>query len=725
VNNTEPRRIEEQLTPGAVPDPPEGLLERIQEDIPGYLQVVPDLGDERSSGWKLRLMAASAVLLVAGAAVVYRVVQQAPTLEERLTEEIVPRKTAPESPDAPEVITTVGALHPTDSVVSSELVTPPVSTPEPLPDHEDKMSRIEGEGDVAEPQSMRNEQVQRVQIEVGLLRGESESARRDRAAEVPQREEAAPSVEEAPQVITVTSESPLLPEAGKPGQRPTEKQALGLTMPGHVSMTGPDPGKRRLDRPVMPSTGGTAEPNDAAYGDMFFQHYGTNPFVDTEDDPLSTFGLDVDSGSFTLARNYLDEGHLPPPEAIRVEEFVNYLDYGDPAPRKGEFTLIAEGSPSPFATGAREQLVRFAIKAREVVEAERQPAILIFVVDVSGSMQRENRLGLVKHSLGLLLDQLRHDDRIGLVIYGSRGEVLLEPTASKEAIRRAIERLAPGGSTNAEEGLDLAYGLARRYYREGVINRVILCSDGVANVGRTGADSILSSIRVAADEGIELTTVGFGMGNYNDVLMEQLADQGDGAYAYVDTLEEARRIFVENLTGTLQTIAADTKAQVEFNREAVSRYRLLGYENRDIADERFRDDTVDAGEIGSGHAVTALYEIKLHENVGRRARLATFRLRYRSKATDEMVESSIDLRLRDLAPSWERASTQLQLSSLAAEFAEILKGAFWAKDSDLQEVSRRLEWVADDGVEGETQDLLDLVNRARQLSLRQRESIVD
>jgi Ca-activated chloride channel family protein len=311
------------------------------------------------------------------------------------------------------------------------------------------------------------------------------------------------------------------------------------------------------------------------------------------------------------------------------------------------------------------------------------------------------------------------------VIYGSRGEVLLEPTASKEAIRRAIERLAPGGSTNAEEGLDLAYGLARRYYREGVINRVILCSDGVANVGRTGADSILSSIRVAADEGIELTTVGFGMGNYNDVLMEQLADQGDGAYAYVDTLEEARRIFVENLTGTLQTIAADTKAQVEFNREAVSRYRLLGYENRDIADERFRDDTVDAGEIGSGHAVTALYEIKLHENVGRRARLATFRLRYRSKATDEMVESSIDLRLRDLAPSWERASTQLQLSSLAAEFAEILKGAFWAKDSDLQEVSRRLEWVADDGVEGETQDLLDLVNRARQLSLRQRESIVD
>ncbi len=696
MNNTELKRIEEQLTPGTVPNPPEGLLERIQEDIPGHLRVVSEPAAAARSGWKLRLVAASAVLVVVGGAIVYRVSQQVPVLDEGLLEEISSSGTGAEPSSSDSAMEEVEVAEARQIVDSTDVVSPDDGSLESPTARRGRQMQAESEADADAAPVVRNEQVPGVQAEVGSMKREA------------------------------ASESPLLPEAAKPGQRPTEKQALGLTMPGHVFMTGPDPGKRRLDRPVMPSTGGTAEPNDAAYGDMFFQHYGTNPFVDTEDDSLSTFGLDVDSGSFTLARSYLDEGHLPPPEAIRVEEFVNYLDYGDPAPRRGEFTLVAEGSPSPFATGARERLVRFAIKAREVVEAERQAAILIFVVDVSGSMQRENRLGLVKHSLGLLLDQLRPDDRIGLVIYGSRGEVLLEPTASKEAIRRAIERLAPGGSTNAEQGLDLAYGLARRYYREGAINRVILCSDGVANVGRTGADSILSSIRVAADEGIELTTVGFGMGNYNDVLMEQLADQGDGAYAYVDTLEEARRIFVENLTGTLQTIAADAKAQVEFNPETVSRYRLLGYENRDIADERFRDDTVDAGEIGSGHAVTALYEIKLHENVGKRAHLATFRLRYRSKATDEMVESSIDLRLGDLAPSWERASTPLQLSSLAAEFAEILKGSFWAKDSELQQVSRRLEWMADEGVEEEEiQDLLHLVNRASQLSLRQRESIAD
>jgi Ca-activated chloride channel family protein len=236
-------------------------------------------------------------------------------------------------------------------------------------------------------------------------------------------------------------------------------------------------------------------------------------------------------------------------------------------------------------------------------------------------------------------------------------------------------------------------------------------------VGRTGPSSILDRVRIAADDGIELTTVGFGMGNYNDVLMEQLADRGDGSYAYVDTLEEARRIFVENLTGTLQTLASDAKAQVEFNPEAVSRYRLLGYENRDIADERFRDDTVDAGEIGAGHAVTALYEIKLHKGVGKRERLATLHLRYRSKATDEIVESSIDVRLRDLAPSWERGSAALQLSSLAAEFAEILKGSYWAKDSDLEQVRRRLRPLADEMVTDEqVQDLLYLVERALRLS---------
>ena len=230
------------------------------------------------------------------------------------------------------------------------------------------------------------------------------------------------------------------------------------------------------------------------------------------------------------------------------------------------------------------------------------------------------------------------------MVYGSRGRVLLEPSGDLEAIRRAIDRLTPGGSTNAEEGLLLGYELARRHFRPESINRLVLCSDGVANVGRTGPESILARVEREAGDGIELTTVGFGMGNYNDVLMEQLADRGDGNYAYVDTLDEARRIFVENLTGTLQTIASDAKIQVEFDPEAVSRYRLLGYENRDVADQHFRDDTVDAGEIGAGHRVTALYEIKLADEPRRRGPLAEVRLRYRSRETGRVVEDSLEVR---------------------------------------------------------------------------------
>jgi Ca-activated chloride channel family protein len=348
---------------------------------------------------------------------------------------------------------------------------------------------------------------------------------------------------------------------------------------------------------------------------------------------------------------------------------------------------------------------------------DRRPVSnLVFLVDVSGSMGRENRLGLVKRSLELLLDRLQPEDQVGLVVYGDRGRVVLEPTNDRYAIERSIQHLVPNGSTNAEEGLVLAYDLARTYRRRGAINRIILCSDGVANVGRTGPESILQRIRNGSDQGVELTTIGFGMGNYNDVLMEQLADQGDGSYAYVDSLEEARRIFVENLTGTLQTIATDAKIQVEFNPETVSRYRLLGYENRDIADDQFRNDSVDAGEIGAGHAVTALYEIKLHEDVRKRDRLATLRMRYRSRASGEVVETAVDMTGRNLSERWETASPALRLSSVVAEFAEILKGSYWAKEGSLEELEQRATRLTEDfAAHEQVQELVSLIEQARRL----------
>ena len=432
--------------------------------------------------------------------------------------------------------------------------------------------------------------------------------------------------------------------------------------------------------------GGSATVNDASYDLTFFQHYGVNPFIDTEDDHLSTFAIDVDTASFTVARKFLDDGFLPDENSVRVEEFVNYFDQGYEVPTEEAFAIHIEGSPSPFG-GSNHWLMRVGLQGKEILEEERQDATLIFTIDVSGSMAREDRLGLVKQSLRLLVDELRSDDKVAIVIYGNRGSVLLEPTEGRDKgeILKAIDDLQPGGSTYVEDGLKVAYKLAVDEVEPGRITRVMVLSDGVGNVGNTGSESILKQIQEYVDEGVTLTTIGFGMGNYNDILMERLANDGDGAYYYVDTLSEAQRIFVEDLTGTLQVIAKDAKVQVDFNPETVSRYRLLGYENRDVADEDFRDDAVDAGEIGSGHSVTALYELKLRE--GAEGGLGTVYMRYEDAGLSEVVEINQELQSADLAVSFEEASSRFQLSAVVAEFAEVLRGSYWAREGSLQAVA--------------------------------------
>lgn len=689
MNSNEMKRIEDRLTPPAAPKPPEGLLESIQKEIPDHLHLVEEESESTFSARRLRLIAASVAVVVLGSFLTLKVAQD------------------PMHSTGPSDIREVPFSR---SVTETDLV--------------DRVASVDTESTASTPPAAAAEEQTRLKALGYVSKSEHgeplalESVTEPRRNETGSRQEPPPAESQAGLEMLDMAET----NAGLFDEVDTD--IYFSSQEGREVQRMPDVAQRRVrevpqeSQPtVSPSTGGTHEPNDAPYGDMFFKGYGTNPFIDTEDDAQSTFGLDVDTGSFTLARSYLERGHLPPSEAIRVEEFVNYFGYGDPAPRRDEFTITAEGGPSPFASGPRYQLVRFGIKGREISSAERQPAMLIFVVDVSGSMQQENRLGLVKRSLELLLDQLQPEDQVGLVVYGSRGRVLLEPTSDKYAIERSIQHLVPNGSTNAEEGLTLAYDLARTYRRRGAINRIILCSDGVANVGRTGPESILQRIQSGADQGVELTTIGFGMGNYNDLLMEQLADQGDGSYAYVDTLDEARRVFVENLTGTLQTIASDAKVQVEFNPETVSRYRLIGYENRDIADDRFRDDSVDAGEIGAGHEITALYEIKLQEDVGKRDLLATLRLRYRSKATGEVVESAVDLTRRNISRRWENASPALRLSSVVAEFAEILKGSYWAKDGSLDRLEQRATVVAADfRGDREVQDLVTLIGQARRLT---------
>jgi Ca-activated chloride channel family protein len=712
-------------------EPPEGLLEKIKAEIPTALRAVPALPEEkrapvappRRRAW---LMAASVAAAVCGGLLALQVLQVRP-----VSEMVAAKDEQSESAAAPQG--------------------PPAVPPPPAAS---QLAEPEGEADgVVAPQAPSLEKdVSRDQEETRQLRALGYAAAPAQPVEVPATApvpmapmppppppppaaKPAPRLyaESAPQEVEsgveggveggvaggvvggvpggvvggvvggtpgAADEPPL--RIGKEWQKPGSAKRITVLgesplLDRRVNAGGNESGQSqagridKLEQKAEPSTGGTAEPNDQPYGDVFFRSAGVNPFVDSEDDHLSTFGLDVDTGSYTVARRYLREGHLPPPAAVRLEEFVNYFSYGDQPPVRGDFALRAEGAPTPFAAGEQMRVVRFNIRGREVSAANRKPAVLTFVVDVSGSMDMENRLGLVKQALTLLLGQLRGADRVGLVIYGDTGKVLLEPTSDHAAISRAIKELAPGGSTNAEEGLALAYDVAGRAYRPGAINRIILCTDGVANVGRTGPDSILERIGRAARQGIELTSLGFGMGNYNDVLLEQLADKGDGRYAYIDDLDEARRVLVEELTGTLQTIARDAKVQVDWNPAVVSRWRLLGYENRDIADDKFRDDTVDAGEIGAGHSVTALYEVKLKP--GATGRIGTLHLRFRSADTREIRETTRELRVADLAPSWERAPASLRLASLVAELAEVLRGSYWAKGVDLRDLldrSRRL-----------------------------------
>jgi Ca-activated chloride channel family protein len=483
-------------------------------------------------------------------------------------------------------------------------------------------------------------------------------------------------------------------------------------------------------------TGGTKPPNGEQVELMYFEHTGVNPFVATEDDSLSTFAVDVDNASWTVARNYLSRGMLPPKDAIRVEEFVNTFDPGWARHTDDVFRIHSDGAVSRFGGGYH--LLRIGVVGKTVKDENRKAANLIFVIDISGSMNRENRLGSVKKSLRILLDELGEGDRVGLVVYGSQGEIRLEPTdiSRREVIVQAIDGLISNGSTNVYEGLELAYGLARKNYEPAKINRLILCSDGVANNGAsTEAEEILTMVRKASDEGITISTIGFGMGNYNDILMEKLADKGDGNYYYVDRQEEAERVFKENLTGLLQTIACEVKIQVEFDTRVVKRWRLLGYENRDVADRDFRNDAVDAGEVGAGHQVTALYELKLAHppggaggsaadeavREGPAIRVGTVRLRHEAPTHDtaragQVEEIEQTLLLSQLAGDFASGTVWMRVQTVAAEFAEILRGSYWAKESRLADLVPVADGLAAE-MPGDplVRDLADMIRKAADL----------
>lgn len=338
-----------------------------------------------------------------------------------------------------------------------------------------------------------------------------------------------------------------------------------------------------------------------------------NPVQRVSEQPLSTFSIDVDTGSYSNVRRMLRHGIRPPADAVRAEEFINYFDYGHPAPTSLEtpFRVTTEIAPAPW--DARRHLLMIGIKGYDVPKAELPPANLVFLVDTSGSMHAQDKLPLLKQAFAELTAQLRAQDRVSIVAYAGSAGLVLPPTPGdrKDEILAALDRLQAGGSTNGGEGIGLAYAMARRAFIDGGVNRVLLATDGDFNVGTVDGAALETLVADQRRSGIALTTLGFGQGNYNDHLAERLADAGDGNHAYIDTVLEARKVLVEEMSSTLLTIANDVKIQLEFNPAQVAEYRLVGYENRLLQREDFANDRVDAGDIGAGHEVTALYEITL------------------------------------------------------------------------------------------------------------------
>jgi secreted protein with Ig-like and vWFA domain len=496
---------------------------------------------------------------------------------------------------------------------------------------------------------------------------------------------------------------------------------------------------RRLVMPV-----GSA---DSAKGSESYQALPENPWVAVGQAPLSTFSIDVDTASYANVRRFLNRGGAPPPEAVRLEELVNYFPYSYAAPVDGKpFAVHVEMTSAPW--NARHRIARIALKGKEIHAGERPAANLVFLVDVSGSMQDENKLPLVKQSLRFVVDRLTERDTVSLVTYAGESGVVLPATSGgdKARITAAIENLGAGGSTNGAGGITSAYAEAARNFRAEGINRVILASDGDFNVGVTSHEQLQQLITDKAKTGVFLSVLGYGMGNTKDNTMELLADKGNGNYAYIDSLSEARKALGEQFSGTLVTIAKDVKIQIEFNPAKVGRYRLLGYENRMLAKEDFNDDRKDAGEIGAGHTVTALYEIipagvadepvvtdKLkYQPAAEAAPVAapvpaatvtgpasdeTMTVKLRWKAPDKDVSELMEVPVKDAGTAIGEAGPETRWALSVAGFASLLRhsqfaGMTW---NDIRSLAASAKGEDPHGYRGE---FLQLIDRAASTSRR-------
>lgn len=443
----------------------------------------------------------------------------------------------------------------------------------------------------------------------------------------------------------------------------------------------------------------------------------SNPYTDASEDNQATFSIDVDTASYTFARRMLTSGQLPSPHSVRTEEFINFFRYDYEAPTEGAipFKISTEAAPSPFADG--KHLLKVGIKGRDILAADRTPANLIFLVDVSGSMHSSDKLGLVKRSLTVLLEALGPEDTLGIVTYAGADQVVLPPTPVSERgqILDALDSLSSGGGTNGAAGIHTAYEMAQENFVEQGVNRVVLCTDGDFNVGSTG-EELIQTVESWKDRNIALSVLGYGSG-FNDSFLEELTNRGEGNYAFVDSYNEALRVLGENLVGTLQVIARDVKIQINLNPNIVSRYRLIGYENRDIRDEDFDNDDVDAGEIGSGHNVTAFLELELTEGATTtdlEAQIADVRIRFKLPNDNSSMEVNQPIAIREMHRKSMEASSDFLFAAAVSQFAERLRLSPHAS-ADFSEIHDTASAALGENPLSDRTEFLDLLSTAETL----------
>ena len=447
--------------------------------------------------------------------------------------------------------------------------------------------------------------------------------------------------------------------------------------------------------------------------------------------PISTFSIDVDTGAYANVRRFLKAGQLPPHDAVRIEELLNYFsyDYERPQERDTPFSINTQVARSPW--NENTHLLQVGIAGYDLKPSELPSANLVFLIDVSGSMRHSSKIGLLKRGLKMLAERMRPQDQVSIVVYAGASGVVLEPTSGdqKARIAAALNELRAGGSTNGAAGIRLAYEMARRSFVAGGVNRIVLATDGDFNVGTTSFDALKQLVERERETGVSLTTLGFGAGNYNEHLMEQLANAGNGNYAYIDSEREAHKVLVEQMAGTLATIAKDVKIQIEFNPAMVSEYRLIGYVNRKLAREDFDNDKVEAGEIGAGHTVTALYEVALNGSGGEK--LPPLRFGRNVRSGDAVANELAHLRVRYKLPGGmvskliERPlhrssivaepSASLRFAAAVAGFGQLLRGGRHTGEFGFEEVAALAESALTGDRFGRRQEFIQLANQAAEL----------